>query len=46
MECGATVDGKLEHLADGAEPRPVLASNVVTLSRAQTVAAGDHETRG
>jgi cytoskeletal protein CcmA (bactofilin family) len=46
VECGATVDGKLEHLADGAEPRPVLASNVVTLSRAQTVAAGDHETRG
>jgi cytoskeletal protein CcmA (bactofilin family) len=46
IECGATVDGKLEHLADGAEPRPVPASNVVTLSRAQAVAAGDHETRG
>jgi cytoskeletal protein CcmA (bactofilin family) len=46
MECGATVDGKLEHLADGTEPRPVSASNVVTLSRAQAVAAGDHETRG
>jgi len=46
MECGATVDGKLEHLADGAEPRPVSASNVVTLSRGQALAAGDHETRG
>jgi cytoskeletal protein CcmA (bactofilin family) len=46
MECGATVDGKLEHLADGTEPRPVSASNVVTLSRAQTLAAGDHESRG
>jgi len=46
MECGATVDGKLEHLADGTETRPVTASNVVTLSRAPTLAAGDHETRG
>jgi len=46
MECGATVDGKLEHLADGTETRPVSASNVVTLSRAPTLAAGDHETRG
>ena len=46
VECGATVDGKLEHLADGAEPRPASASNVVTLSRAQTLAAGDHESRG
>lgn len=46
MECGATVDGRLEHLADGTENRPVSASNVVTLSRAPTLAAGDHETRG
>ena len=46
MECGAKVDGKLEYLADGTESRPVSASNVVTLSRAATLAAGDHETRG
>lgn len=46
MECGATVDGKLEHMADGTETRPVSASNVVTLSRAQTLAAGDYENRG
>jgi len=46
MECGATVDGKLEHLAEGTESRPVSASNVVTLSRAPPLAAGDHETRG
>jgi cytoskeletal protein CcmA (bactofilin family) len=46
MECGAKVDGKLEPLADGTETRPVSASNVVTLSRAPTLAVGDHETRG
>lgn len=46
MECGATVDGKLEHMADGTESRPVAASNVVTLSRAPALAAGDHESRG
>jgi cytoskeletal protein CcmA (bactofilin family) len=46
MECGATVDGKLEHMADGTETRPVTASNVVTLSRAPALAAGDHESRG
>jgi cytoskeletal protein CcmA (bactofilin family) len=46
LECGAKVDGKLEPLADGTETRPVSASNVVTLSRAPTLAVGDHETRG
>jgi hypothetical protein len=40
------VDGKLEHIADGNETRPVPASNVVTLSRAPALAAGDHEGRG
>ena len=46
MECGATVDGKLEHMTDDTETRPVPASNVVTLSRAPALAAGDHESRG
>jgi len=45
MECGATVDGKLEHMTDDTETRPVPASNVVTLSRAPALAAGDHESR-
>lgn len=46
MECGASVDGQLEHLADGTETRPVQAGNVVTLPRPAAFAAGDHESVG
>lgn len=43
MECGATVDGALESLADGPRPQANAVSNVVTLTRVQALAAGDHD---
>ena len=46
MECGATVDGKLERLADGTATQPVPAGNVVTLPRSTAFAASDHESAG
>ena len=46
MECGAMVDGTLESLADGTGPHAIPFSNVVTLPRAQALAAGDHDIGG
>jgi cytoskeletal protein CcmA (bactofilin family) len=43
MECGAKVDGRLEHLTDRTETVPVAASNVVTLTRTPTPTASDHD---
>jgi cytoskeletal protein CcmA (bactofilin family) len=43
MDCGATVDGKLERLVDGIVAQPVAAGNVVPLPRSPAFAAGDHE---
>lgn len=46
IECGATVDGKLEHMADGTATSAVSSGNVVTLTRAHAVAGSDHEGTG
>ena len=46
MECGATVDGRLESVAGAAGTHSATVSNVVTLPRAQVLAAGDTETGG
>ena len=46
MECGASVDGKLERLANGTGAQPVPAGNVVTLARPPAFAGGDHESVG
>jgi cytoskeletal protein CcmA (bactofilin family) len=46
MECGATVDGTLESVAGEAGAPVETTSNVVSLPRAQALAAGEHEAGG
>ncbi len=46
IECGATVDGKLEHMADGTATSAVSSGNVVTLTRAHALTGSEHESTG
>jgi cytoskeletal protein CcmA (bactofilin family) len=46
MECGATVDGTLESVAGEAGAPAETSSNVVSLPRAQALAAGEQEAGG